>query len=279
MTRWTLHQFVEKFEEYTASNPLLVDIRKFNREMIAALDTNCGIAGKTVLDIGASVMGYGLEAALNLRVTLYEGVTLGVEKTYQTPVVEVTDGHGMARLREINAENLRFSDNSFDCLLSTSTFEHFLRPDIVLAEMNRVLKAGGMALICFDGVWSCSYGHHLLQFGSIRKLVPPWAHLFLSEEQFAHILSQREWPPDATITAREAAKYVYRSDELNRLSIRELRHYFERSAFEIIWIAPLVDEQVEARRPIAQFLSEILPWNADELLTRGLSLLLKKKER
>ena len=270
---------VQKFENYTESNPLLVSIRGFNRTMVAALDENCRISGKTVLDVGASILGYGLEAALNRQAQIYEGVTLGVEETYQAPMVEVEAGLGrIGRLREMNAEDLQFPDNSFDCLLSTSTFEHFLRPAIVLTEMNRVLKPGGMALISFDGVWSCSYGHHLLQFGSIRDLVPPWGHLFLSQEHFARVLSERDWPADATLTVREAANYVYHSNELNRLSIREVRNSFERSPFEIVWADPLIDELAEERRPIAQYLSEILPWSADELLTRGMSLLLRKRE-
>jgi SAM-dependent methyltransferase len=154
-----------------------------------------------------------------------------------------------------------------------------LRPNIVLNEMNRVLRPGGMALISFDGVWSCSYGHHLLQFGSIRNLVPAWAHLFLSQEQFANLLSKREWPPDATITAMEAAEYVYQSDELNRLSIAELRQFFDKSPLEIVWIDPYLDELVEERKPIAQYLSNFLPWNPEELLTRGMSLLLRKKTK
>lgn len=268
---------VRKFEDYTESNPLLVSIREFNRIMIAALDENCCISGKTVLDVGASIFGYSLEAALNLKAQLYEGVTLGVEQTYQAPMVQVeVDPGRIGRLREMNAEDLKFPDNSFDRLLSSSTFEHFLHPDIVLTEMHRVLKPGGMALISFDGVWSCSYGHHLLQFGSIRNLVPPWGHLFLNQEHFAQVLSKREWPADATLTVREAADYVYNSNELNRLSIKELRNSFEQSPFELIWTYPLMDELAEERRPIAQYLSDILPWSADELLTRGMSLLLKK---
>lgn len=279
MTRWTLQQFVQKFENYTESKPLLVKIREFNRFMIAALDENCSISDKTVLDVGASIFGYSLEAALNRKAQLYEGVTLGVEKTYQAPMIEVeTDRGRIGRLHEMNAEELKFPDNSFDRLLSSSTFEHLLHPDIVLAEMNRVLKPGGMALISFDGVWSCSYGHHLLQFGSLRNLVPPWGHLFLSQEQFAQVLSKRKWPADATVTVREATNYVYHSNELNRLSIETLRNVFERSPLEIVWTYPLMDELAEERRPIAQYLSEFLPWSADALLTRGMSLLVKKRE-
>lgn len=278
MATWTLPQFVQKFGEYTESNPLLVRIRNFNREMISALDKNCEISGKTVLDVGASILGYGLEAALKLKVERYEGVTLDIEKTYQTPIVEVRAGSSTGRLLEMNAEELKFPDQSFDCLLSASTFEHFLHPDVVLAEMHRVLTPGGVALISFDGVWSCSYGHHLLQFGSIRELVPPWSHLFLSEEQFVDALGKRAWPSDATVTVREAAEYVYHSEELNRLGIQQLRQFFEESAFDIVWMTPLPDERIEEHRPIAQFLATILPWNVDELLTRGFSMLLKKRK-
>ena len=256
---------------------LLLQIRRFNHVMVEELGKAFPLVGSALLDVGASVWGFALEAALDRGVTLYEGVTLGV-KSWNTAVVQISGPDGqIGRLREMNAERLNFPPETFDCLLSSSTFEHFIRPTVVLAEMYRVLRPGGVALVSFDGVWSCSYGHHLLQYGeTINRLVPPWSHLLLDEFQMRMFLAGKPWPVGSPVSLKEAVKWIYRSKELNRIGIQDLRKAFEDSAFEIEWIVVLMDEAAEELKPAADYLSEILIYTSEELLTRGLSVLLRK---
>jgi hypothetical protein len=90
------------------------------------------------------------------------------------------------------------------------------------------------------------------------------------------VLEREPWPADAPITVENALQWIYDDTNLNRLGVRELRQIFERTAFEEIRVAPLVDERRKEYNPIAQYLSNLLPWTAEELLTRGMSILLKK---
>lgn len=46
-----------------------------------------------------------------------------------------------------DAEKLPFDDNSFDIIVCNASFHHYINPDIVLMEMQRVLKDGGKLLI------------------------------------------------------------------------------------------------------------------------------------
>ncbi|MBP0986428.1 MAG: class I SAM-dependent methyltransferase, partial [Oscillospiraceae bacterium] len=46
-----------------------------------------------------------------------------------------------------DAEELPFDDDSFDIVVCNASFHHYIHPDAVAAEMNRVLKAGGTLLI------------------------------------------------------------------------------------------------------------------------------------
>jgi hypothetical protein len=75
-------------------------------------------------------------------------------------------------------------------------------------------------LVSFDGVWTCSYGYHLLQFGDVNDLVPPWSHLFLSEEQMREVLAGK-WPVDAPIDLPSALRWIYRDRDINRLGPME----------------------------------------------------------
>jgi hypothetical protein len=90
------------------------------------------------------------------------------------------------------------------------------------------------------------------------------------------ILEREPWPVDAAITLENALRWIYDDQNLNRLGIRELKQIFERTAFEVIRVMPLLDECRKEYEPIAEYLSNLLPWTAEELLTRGISILLKK---
>jgi SAM-dependent methyltransferase len=50
------------------------------------------------------------------------------------------------------AETLPFEDESFDCALCTQVLEHVGNPSLVCAELHRVLRPGGVALVSTHGV-------------------------------------------------------------------------------------------------------------------------------
>lgn len=54
-----------------------------------------------------------------------------------------------------DAEVLPFKNNSIDCIYTHDFLEHPSRPDLVLAEINRVLKPGGLVL--HNDAWFCRW--------------------------------------------------------------------------------------------------------------------------
>lgn len=54
---------------------------------------------------------------------------------------------GKASFMVADAEKLPFDDNTFDIIVCNASFHHYVHPDIVLAQMQRVLKKGGKLLI------------------------------------------------------------------------------------------------------------------------------------
>lgn len=46
-----------------------------------------------------------------------------------------------------DAERLPFDDDTFDIVVCNASFHHYVHPDVVLEEMNRVLKIGGRLMI------------------------------------------------------------------------------------------------------------------------------------
>lgn len=257
--------------------PHLGAIRDYNRAMVGELAKSAELVGKRLLDLGGSVHGFALEAALDGGVSLYEGIDFDVARHWQTSEVEfAAPEERVGRLRQMNAEQLAFADDSFDCLMTISTFEHFARPATVLAEMFRVLRRGGVAMVTFEPIWTAPGGHHLHHFGALSRLAPPWSHLYLSQSQMHEVLARQPWPADAPVDVDGAVRWIYRDEDINRFGIRELIDFFGQSAFEIVWICPVRDEAPPEVTAVAAYLSQVLPLTSDELLTRGLSLLLRK---
>jgi SAM-dependent methyltransferase len=93
-------------------------------------------SGITILDIGCGEMPY--YPVFATVAADYAGADLGPgpQVRYVCP-----------------AEALTAPDQSFDAVLSTQLLEHALDPARCVAEMRRVLKPGGVALVTTHGVW------------------------------------------------------------------------------------------------------------------------------
>lgn len=260
-----------RIERFQRRRPDTDSTRAFNHAMVDIFDGLRPLRGRALLDIGASYCGYSLERALDHGVSAFSGVSLEINR-----LTEVRTPGAVARLLPMNAEELDFPEASFDLILSVSTFEHLHDGPRVLREMHRVLRPGGSALVSFEPVWTCSYGHHLHHLPDLARLIPPWAHLVCTPEQLRAVLRER-WPAEAPLALEAALDAIYHADVINRRPGRALLRWFQESAFEIEWTAPLPDDQSDGRRAVAEYLARLLPYEADELLARGYSLLLNKR--
>ena len=62
----------------------------------------------------------------------------------------------------VDAKCLPFKDNSIDCIFTQTFLEHPLEPEMVLSEIARVLKIGG--IVIHNDAWFCRWWH---RFGLI----------------------------------------------------------------------------------------------------------------
>lgn len=79
-------------------------------------------------------------------------------------------------LRQMDAEHLEFADESFDFVFSYDAFEHFARPDEVLAEISRVVKSGGYVWLLFGPLFLSPYGGH-----ACPPITVPYSQILWSE--------------------------------------------------------------------------------------------------
>jgi SAM-dependent methyltransferase len=260
---------IDRFNQSQPNAPLLDAIRAYNHTILSDLDRLRHLRGKRLLDLGASPHGYALERALQLGAREYVGIGLDVSEP-----VEVRARRGVGRLLRMDAARLAFADASFDLVVSLSTFEHVADVPGVLAEIRRALKPGGSALITFEPVWTCSYGHHLHHFGPVSALMPDWAHLLWDKEQMRRELAP-VWPAGAALSLEEAVQWTYESGALNRLGVTALREEFAHCGLGIEWLLPMRDQERSPER--LQFVAQKTNLPPADLMTKGLSVLLNKQ--
>jgi len=152
-------------------------------------------------------------------------------------------------IRVMNAEKLELPDNSVDVGVSIDVFEHIAAVDKAAAELNRVLKPGGIAYLRIHLFSSISGGHHP-QWADPEK-VPPWAHL----------RGERHSIPVS----------------LNRLRKEEYLSLFKQR-MDVLRVLE-IDKGVGRDLLTPEIRSEMRRYSEDELLTTSIGLVVRKPLR
>lgn len=77
----------------------------------------------------------------------------------------------------MNVAALAIADDSIDVVFSFNGFEHFARPDLVVAEGLRVLRSGGLLYLNFGPLYNSHFGLH-----AYRELPIPFCHFLFPPE-------------------------------------------------------------------------------------------------
>lgn len=271
--RWDFPAFVDSIASFNASQPnagMLDDIRAYNHFIMSEFNRIGSLRGTTILDIGASPHCYAMEKCFELGVSRYVGIGLDIG-----PDESVLVGDGEGHLLHMNAEDLAFPDCSFDCVVSMSTFEHIGDVPRALGEIERVLKPEGRALISFEPLWSCAYGHHLHHLGEVARSVPPWAHLVWSRERMRAQLAAELAKGSTAHGVDELLSLMFDDTFINRMGIERMREAFRQGSMNIEWMVPMMHERIDD--PILAEAERVTGLSADDLHTKGLSVLLNKR--
>ena len=149
------------------------DTIAFYRERYSTDEMFCG---KIVLDIGCGAGGK----------TMYYA-SLGAQRIVGMDILEQYREEAQSLARELgfddrfefvcgDAAHTDFSDGTFDTVIMNDAMEHVDRPDLVLAEVRRILKTGGRLYVNFPPI-NHPFGAHLSDLIGI-----PWVHLFFNED-------------------------------------------------------------------------------------------------
>jgi len=145
------------------------------------LDLGCGFGGysKAFLDAGAKVIGTDLSPSNN---------------QYDIPMVSG------------DALNLPYKHNSFDIVICASLIEHVPQPVLLLTEINRVLKSGGLLYLSFPPFYSPVGGHQFSPYHLLGEKIAlvlsrkysiykpsPWIENSFQNEEVKYSTAYGKW--------------------------------------------------------------------------------------
>ncbi len=129
---------------------------------------------------------------------------------------------------DMNDYRLPFADSTFDCIISFYVFEHVQNWQQALAEIQRVLKPGGVCLHIFPSKYCPIEPHLFVPFGGViqaRAYLAIWAFLGL-KNSYQKQLSKREVIADNSRYLRSCTTYYSKSEIIQRV-----RPYVSNIAF------------------------------------------------
>ncbi|MFE9576363.1 class I SAM-dependent methyltransferase [Nocardia sp. NPDC006044] len=179
-------------------------IRPLTFECALDVATGTAAAAAVVADVGVRAKVVGVDSSVQM-----------LEQA------RARDGVNGVRLVVAMVEELPFADRTFDLVLCTRALHHVRRPDLVVAEMARVVRPGGHVIIA-DNVTGLSGAAHT-RFEDLQRLRDPGHACTLTERQLIDLLLDNsldiveghrttsfrpldEWLDDGGAGAREAAE-------------------------------------------------------------------------
>jgi SAM-dependent methyltransferase len=175
-------------------------------------DFRTRLSGKLAIDFGC---GFGYQcAALALA---------GARQVIGIDIAEAALQVGRQRAEECGVgSRVEFARTiptgvKADIIISQNSFEHFLDPEEVLAQLSTALAPGGLLFITFSPPWYAPWGAHMSYFCRL-----PWVHLFFGERTIMEVRSR--FRSDGARSFRDAG--------LGELSLAKFEKLVEASRLE-----------------------------------------------
>lgn len=129
------------------------------------------------------------------------------------------------------------SDEKFDLIFATNSFEHIKGLDVGIANMYSLLKNGGKLSALLGPIWSSYKGHHLwyrktngelISFNNVN--LPNWVHLLYSEDEIAEMLLPVYGKEDSL----RISNLIFHTQGINRLFYDDYKEIVNNSMFKVL---------------------------------------------
>jgi len=193
--------------------------------------------GKDVLDAGCGWGGKTIYYAEHTSLKTISGFDLpGVYKPEISYKFASSKGVRNCSFIVSYAENMPYSDNSFDVVILDDVMEHVRDPEKVMKEILRVLRKKGIAIVKFPS-FKMILAHHL-----DRAIRLPALHYILSMKTWAsglnyallHSKDELNYEPFDKVVATKYCKAI--TENLNGLDFLSFSKIVQNSNFRVIYL-------------------------------------------
>jgi len=159
--------------------------------------------GKTVLDMGC---GGGIDSAEFAR----NGASV-VSADFSRTAVKTTrnllkDANLPANVVQVDATNLHFEDNTFDCVYSFGVLHHIPDVEKALSEIRRVLKPSGQVMVMLYNKDSLIYGYSIVYLRGMKEKQLEKLNMY---ELLAKYSERKEDNPYTKVYTKSEAKALF----------------------------------------------------------------------
>jgi SAM-dependent methyltransferase len=134
------------------------------------------LRGRTVLDLGSGFGGRSVGYALKCAAREVIGVEITGRQVETSAAYAQLKGAANCRFLLGSQNEIPLPSSSIDVVVTYDVLEHVANPGVVLGEVHRVLRTGGLALVVFTPYYG-PFTHHLAY---ITRL--PGLHWFFSAD-------------------------------------------------------------------------------------------------
>lgn len=207
----------------------LEDMFRYRAHLAVTEMPVAALAGKRVLEVGSGAGGHSaLFASKGARVTALDLTRDRARATQAKFDLLAAPGCGAA---QGDAESLPFADGTFDIVYSNGVLHHSPRTDVAIAEVLRVLKPGGRAVVMLYCKSSFHYWFTLFLCTGLLK-----GAMFKSRDWVGRAT---EWIGDAPQTATNPITRCYTAGEVRRLFGGFERVSLRKSEFSLAFVPKL----------------------------------------
>jgi len=194
-------------------------------------------SGEEVLEIGCGIGTDLAEFARNGAVVT--GVDLGEDQVRLTKLNFEIQKLPYKELRQANAENLPFPDNSFDLVVSLGVLHHTPNTEKALEEVYRVMKPDGKAIIIF---YARGWKHYIKRCFIAGILKGRWlAYGFDWQKVYNEASEVHGFAPKTGVYTKWQLKRMFKKFPTKQFIKRRLGEFFEYKPYNTFMFPKFVN--------------------------------------
>ena len=170
---------------------------------------------------------------------------------------------------QADAEDLKIlKDNSIDLVCSDAVYEHLKNLNLVLGEVNRVLKVRGVVYSTFGPLWYTFGGDMISGSDDLKN---GFNHLCLNKDDYLNYFEN-------TFKKNDYREFYFNNDFFSRLSAIEYFTIIEKDNYECLYKSCMLSERALKFKKLYpdKFNNLLVTYPRDDLIIESLSLIYVK---